>query len=114
MFTDPASLQTISEYDSVSESEDERRLPDVDLDDLAKRRFLIIKKSPVSPAASARLYMLHKDSPKSFSRESYPARPLAVLLEPMRSEMLVLDTNNYPTKIAISTKCNLASISNNF
>uniref|UniRef100_A0A8C3UHD3 LIM domain 7 n=1 Tax=Catharus ustulatus TaxID=91951 RepID=A0A8C3UHD3_CATUS len=49
--TNPASLQIIYEYDSGSDSEDERRLPDLVLDDLANRRFLV-KKSPVSSPKS--------------------------------------------------------------
>ncbi|CAN8196183.1 unnamed protein product [Coccothraustes coccothraustes] len=83
--TNPASLQIIYEYDSGSDSEDERRLPDVVLDDLANRRFLV-KKSPVSSAAPGHHFMLHNDSPKSCSRESYPAGPLAAMLEPLSNQ----------------------------
>ncbi|XP_041885574.1 LIM domain only protein 7 isoform X4 [Corvus kubaryi] len=83
--TNPASLQIISEYDSGSDSEDERRLPDVVLDDLANRRFLV-KKSPVSSAAPGHHFMLRNDSPKSCSRESYPAGPLAAMLEPLSNQ----------------------------
>ncbi|XP_041327149.1 LIM domain only protein 7 isoform X4 [Pyrgilauda ruficollis] len=83
--TNPASLQIIYEYDSGSDSEDERRLPDVVLDDLANRRFLV-KKSPVSSAAPGRHFMLRNDSPKSCSRESYPAGPLAAMLEPLSNQ----------------------------
>ncbi|KAM6097541.1 LIM domain only protein 7 [Chlamydotis macqueenii] len=83
--TDPASLQMIYEYDSGSDSEDERRLPDVVMDDLAKRRFLV-KKSPVSSTAPGHHFMLHNDSPKSCSRESYPAGPLAAMLEPLSNQ----------------------------
>ncbi|XP_074391653.1 LIM domain only protein 7 isoform X17 [Zonotrichia albicollis] len=83
--TNPASLQIIYEYDSGSDSEDERRLPDVVLDDLANRRFLV-KKSPVSSAAPGHHFMLHNDSPKSCSRESCPAGPLAAMLEPLSNQ----------------------------
>ncbi|XP_025976624.2 LIM domain only protein 7 isoform X10 [Dromaius novaehollandiae] len=85
--TNPASLQMIYDYDSGSDSEDERRLPDVVMDDLAKRRFLI-QKSPVSSAAPGRHFMLRNDSPKSCSQESYPATrgPLATMLEPLSNQ----------------------------
>ncbi|XP_065437157.1 LIM domain only protein 7 isoform X15 [Chrysemys picta bellii] len=83
-FTNPASLQ-IYEYESGSDSEDERRLPDVVMDDLAKRRFLI-KKSSVSSAAPGHLYILHKDSSKSCLQQNYPAGPLAAVLEPMSNQ----------------------------
>ncbi|XP_030319273.1 LIM domain only protein 7 isoform X1 [Calypte anna] len=79
--TNPASLQMIYEYESGSDSEDERRLPDVVMDDLANRRFLV-KKSPVSSAAPGHHFMLHNDSPKSCSQDSYPAGQLAAMLEP--------------------------------
>ncbi|XP_071662427.1 LIM domain only protein 7 isoform X19 [Patagioenas fasciata] len=81
--TNPAPLQMIYEYDSGSDSEDERRLPDLVMDDLANRRFLV-KKSPVSSAAPGHHFVLHNDSPKSCSQESYPAGPLAAMLEPQR------------------------------
>ncbi|XP_053867470.1 LIM domain only protein 7 isoform X8 [Malaclemys terrapin pileata] len=84
-FTNPASLQMIYEYESGSDSEDERRLPDVVMDDLAKRRFLI-KKSSVSSAAPGHLYILHKDSSKSCLQQNYPAGPLAAVLEPMSNQ----------------------------
>lgn len=80
----------IYEYDSGSESEDERRLPDLVMDDLANRRFLV-RKSPVSSAAPGHRFVLHNDSPKSCSQESYPAGPLAAKLEPLRSEILIQD-----------------------
>ncbi|XP_016155592.1 PREDICTED: LIM domain only protein 7 isoform X7 [Ficedula albicollis] len=83
--TNPASLQIIYEYDSGSDSEEERRLPDLVLDDLANRRFLV-KKSPVSSAAPGHHFMLRNDSPKSCSRESYPAGPLAAMLEPLSNQ----------------------------
>ncbi|XP_041275827.1 LIM domain only protein 7 isoform X7 [Onychostruthus taczanowskii] len=83
--TNPASLQIIYEYGSGSDSEDERRLPDVVLDDLANRRFLV-KKSPVSSAAPGHHFMLRNDSPKSCSRERYPAGPLAAMLEPLSNQ----------------------------
>ncbi|XP_074420024.1 LIM domain only protein 7 isoform X1 [Larus michahellis] len=83
--TNPASLQMIYEYDSGSDSEDERRLPDVVMDDLAKRRFLV-KKSPVSSAAPGHHFMLRNDPPKSCSQESYPAGPLAAMLEPLSNQ----------------------------
>ncbi|XP_058687159.1 LIM domain only protein 7 isoform X10 [Poecile atricapillus] len=83
--TNPASLQIIYEYDSGSDSEDERRLPDIVLDDLANRRFLV-KKSPVSSAAPGHRFMLRNDSPKSCSQESYPAGPLAAMLEPLSNQ----------------------------
>ncbi|KAM6291745.1 LIM domain only protein 7 isoform 3-T3 [Porphyrio hochstetteri] len=83
--TNPASLQMIYEYDSGSDSEDERRLPDVVMDDLAKRRFLV-KKSPVSSAAPGHHFVLRNDSPKSCSQESYPAGPLATVLEPLSNQ----------------------------
>ncbi|KAJ7404779.1 LIM domain only protein 7 isoform X1 [Willisornis vidua] len=89
--TNPASLQMIYEYDSGSDSEDERRLPDLVLDDLANRRFLV-KKSPVSSAAApGHHFVLRNDSPKSCSQDSYPAGPLAAMLEPLRSEILIQD-----------------------
>ncbi|KAM6317133.1 LIM domain only protein 7 [Aegotheles albertisi] len=81
----PASLQMIYDYDSGSDSEDERRLPDVVMDDLAKRRFLV-KKSPVSSATPGHHFMLRNDSPKSCSQESYPAGPLAAMLEPLSNQ----------------------------
>ncbi|XP_014821352.1 PREDICTED: LIM domain only protein 7 isoform X7 [Calidris pugnax] len=83
--TNPASFQMIYEYDSGSDSEDERRLPDVVMDDLAKRRFLV-KKSPVSSAAPGHHFMLRNDPPKSCSQESYPAGPLAAMLEPLSNQ----------------------------
>ncbi|XP_069736258.1 LIM domain only protein 7 isoform X5 [Phaenicophaeus curvirostris] len=83
--TNPASIQMIYEYDSGSDSEDERRLPDVVMDDLANRRFLV-KKSPVSSAAPGHHFMLHNDSPKSCSKENYPAGPLAAMLEPLSNQ----------------------------
>lgn len=99
--TNPASLQMIYEYDSGSDSEAERRLPDVVMDDLAKRRFLV-KKSPVSSAAPGHHFVLRNDSPKSCSQESYPAGPLAAMLEPLRSEILIQDPVNYCiTQIAV-------------
>ncbi|XP_074845002.1 LIM domain only protein 7 isoform X2 [Carettochelys insculpta] len=105
-FTNPASLQMIYEYDSGSDSEDERRLPDVVMDDLAKRRFLI-KKSPVSSAAPGHLDILHKDTPKSCLQQSYPAGPLAAVLEPMsnqrRQRHLDLKVESKP-KVNISSK----------
>ncbi|KAI6078595.1 LIM domain only protein 7 isoform X8 [Aix galericulata] len=88
--TNPASLQMIYEYDSGSDSEDERRLPDVVMDDLAKRRFLV-KKSPVSYAAPGHHFMLHNDSSKSCSQENDPAGPLAAMFKPLRSEILTQD-----------------------
>nr|XP_038040078.1 LIM domain only protein 7 isoform X18 [Anas platyrhynchos] len=81
--TNPASLQMIYEYDSGSDSEDERKLPDVVMDDLAKRRFLV-KKSPVSSAAPGHHFMLRNDSSKSCSQENDPAGPLAAMLKPLR------------------------------
>ncbi|XP_075774985.1 LIM domain only protein 7 isoform X3 [Pelodiscus sinensis] len=105
-FTNPASVQMIYEYDSGSDSEDERRLPDVVMDDLAKRRFLI-KKSPVSSAAPGHLYILHKDSSKSCLQQSYPAGPLSAVLEPMsnqrRQRHLDPKEENKP-KVNISSK----------
>ncbi|XP_069658640.1 LIM domain only protein 7 isoform X16 [Haliaeetus albicilla] len=83
--TNPASLQMIYEYGSGSDSEDERRVPDVVMDDLAKRRFLV-KKSPVSSAAPGHRFVLRNDSPKSCSQESYPAGPLAAMLEPLSNQ----------------------------
>ncbi|KAM7131517.1 LOW QUALITY PROTEIN: LIM domain only protein 7 [Ciconia maguari] len=83
--TNPTSLQMIYEYDSGSDSEAERRLPDVVMDDLAKRRFLV-KKSPVSSAAPGHPFVLRNDSPKSCSQESYPAGPLAAMLEPLSNQ----------------------------
>nr|XP_032603837.2 LIM domain only protein 7 isoform X13 [Taeniopygia guttata] len=83
--TNPASLEIIYEYDSSSDSEDERRLPDIVLDDLANRRFLV-KKSPVSSGAPGHHFMLRNDSSKSCSRESYPAGPLAAMLEPLSNQ----------------------------
>uniref|UniRef100_A0A8C3CVU7 LIM domain 7 n=1 Tax=Cairina moschata TaxID=8855 RepID=A0A8C3CVU7_CAIMO len=85
--TNPASFQMIYEYDSGSDSEDERRLPDVVMDDLAKRRFLV-KKSPVSSAAPGHHFMLRNDSSKSCSQENDPAGPLAAMLKPLRSKSL--------------------------
>ncbi|XP_065482801.1 LIM domain only protein 7 isoform X2 [Caloenas nicobarica] len=91
--TNPASLQMIYEYDSGSDSEEERRLPDLVMDDLANRRFLV-KKSPVSSAAPGHHFVLRNDSPKSCSQESYPAGPLAAMLEPQsnRRRQRDLDT----------------------
>ncbi|KAM9300389.1 LIM domain only protein 7 [Morus bassanus] len=83
--TNPASLQMIYEYDSGSDSEAERRLPDVVMDDLAKRRFLV-KKSSVSSAAPGHHFVLRNDSTKSCSQESYPAGPLAAMLEPLSNQ----------------------------
>ncbi|KAM6438544.1 LIM domain only protein 7 isoform 2-T2 [Rhynochetos jubatus] len=83
--TNPASLQMIYEYDSDSDSEDERRLPDVVMDDLAKRRFLV-KKSPVSSVPPGHRFALRNDPPKSCSQESYPAGPLAPMLEPLSNQ----------------------------
>ncbi|XP_040440159.1 LIM domain only protein 7 isoform X9 [Falco naumanni] len=83
--TNPASLQMIYECDSGSDSEDERRLPDVVMDDLAKRRFLV-RKSPVSSAAPGHHFMLRNDSPKSCSQENYPDGPLAAMLEPLSNQ----------------------------
>ncbi|NXD70051.1 LMO7 protein, partial [Eolophus roseicapillus] len=57
--TDPASLQMIYEYDSGSDSEDERRLPDLVMDDLANRRFLV-KKSPCCKS-KPNVYQIHCD-----------------------------------------------------
>ncbi|XP_009073849.1 PREDICTED: LIM domain only protein 7 [Acanthisitta chloris] len=75
----------IYEYDSGSDSEDERRLPDLVLDDLANRRFLV-KKGPVSSPAPGHQFMLRNDSPKSCSQENYPAGPLAAMLEPLSNQ----------------------------
>jgi len=80
----------VYEYDSGSDSEDERRMPDVVMDDLAKRRFLV-QKSPVSSAAPGHHFVLRNDSPKSCSQENYSAGPLAAMLEPLRSEILIQD-----------------------
>ncbi|KAM8819775.1 LIM domain only protein 7 [Eudromia elegans] len=81
----PASLQMLYDYDSDSESEDERRLPDVVMDDLAKRRFLI-QKGPVSSAAPGRHFALRNGPAKSCSQGSYPAGPLAAMLEPLSNQ----------------------------
>ncbi|XP_065600122.1 LIM domain only protein 7 isoform X3 [Cyrtonyx montezumae] len=75
----------IYDYDSGSDSEDERRMPDVVMDDLAKRRFLV-QKSPVSSAASGHHFVLRNDSPKSCSQESYSSGPLAAMLEPLSNQ----------------------------
>uniref|UniRef100_A0A8V0X916 LIM domain 7 n=1 Tax=Gallus gallus TaxID=9031 RepID=A0A8V0X916_CHICK len=83
--TNPASLQMVYEYDSGSDSEDERRMPDVVMDDLAKRRFLV-QKSPVSSAAPGHHFVLRNDSPKSCSQENYSAGPLAAMLEPLSNQ----------------------------
>ena len=80
----------VYEYDSGSDSEDERRMPDVVMDDLAKRRFLV-QKSPVSSAAPGHHFVLRNDSPKSCSQENYSAGPLAAMLQRLRSEILIQD-----------------------
>uniref|UniRef100_A0A803XQS4 LIM domain 7 n=1 Tax=Meleagris gallopavo TaxID=9103 RepID=A0A803XQS4_MELGA len=82
--TNPASLQ-IYEYDSGSDSEDGKRMPDVVMDDLAKRRFLV-QKSPVSSPAPGHHFVLRSDSPKSCSQENYSAGPLAAVLEPLSNQ----------------------------
>ncbi|XP_042722332.1 LIM domain only protein 7 isoform X5 [Lagopus leucura] len=83
--TNPASLQMIYEYDSGSDSEDGKRMPDLVMDDLANRRFLV-QKSPVSSTAPGHHFMLHNDSPKSCSQENYSAGPLAAVLEPQSNQ----------------------------
>ncbi|XP_048789251.1 LIM domain only protein 7 isoform X10 [Lagopus muta] len=81
--TNPASLQMIYEYDSGSDSEDGKRMPDLVMDDLANRRFLV-QKSPVSSTAPGHHFVLRDDSPKSCSQENYSPGPLAAVLEPLR------------------------------
>lgn len=78
----------IYEYDSGSDSEDGKRMPDLVMDDLANRRFLV-QKSPVSSTAPGHHFMLRNDSPKSCSQENYSAGPLAAVLEPLRLEILI-------------------------
>ncbi|XP_064911872.1 LIM domain only protein 7 isoform X21 [Columba livia] len=101
--TNPASLQMIYEYDSGSDSEDERRLPDLVMDDLANRRFLV-KKSPVSSAAPGHHFVLRNDSPKSCSQESYPAGPLAAMLEPQSQFSLLQALQKYSDYLSSETK----------
>ncbi|XP_071662397.1 LIM domain only protein 7 isoform X14 [Patagioenas fasciata] len=101
--TNPAPLQMIYEYDSGSDSEDERRLPDLVMDDLANRRFLV-KKSPVSSAAPGHHFVLHNDSPKSCSQESYPAGPLAAMLEPQSQFSLLQALQKYSDYLSSETK----------
>ncbi|XP_038039927.2 LIM domain only protein 7 isoform X14 [Anas platyrhynchos] len=101
--TNPASLQMIYEYDSGSDSEDERRLPDVVMDDLAKRRFLV-KKSPVSSAAPGHHFMLRNDSSKSCSQENDPAGPLAAMLKPLSQFSLLQALQKYSDYLSSETK----------
>ncbi|XP_040395938.1 LIM domain only protein 7 isoform X15 [Cygnus olor] len=103
--TNPASLQMIYEYDSGSDSEDERRLPDVVMDDLAKRRFLV-KKSPVSSAAPGHHFMLRNDSSKSCSQENDPAGPLAAMLEPLSNQRR---QRQLDTKVENKPRVNISS-----
>ncbi|XP_048789248.1 LIM domain only protein 7 isoform X7 [Lagopus muta] len=83
--TNPASLQMIYEYDSGSDSEDGKRMPDLVMDDLANRRFLV-QKSPVSSTAPGHHFVLRDDSPKSCSQENYSPGPLAAVLEPLSNQ----------------------------
>nr|XP_038039927.1 LIM domain only protein 7 isoform X14 [Anas platyrhynchos] len=101
--TNPASLQMIYEYDSGSDSEDERKLPDVVMDDLAKRRFLV-KKSPVSSAAPGHHFMLRNDSSKSCSQENDPAGPLAAMLKPLSQFSLLQALQKYSDYLSSETK----------
>uniref|UniRef100_A0A8B9UNQ6 LIM domain 7 n=1 Tax=Anas zonorhyncha TaxID=75864 RepID=A0A8B9UNQ6_9AVES len=103
--TNPASLQMIYEYDSGSDSEDERRLPDVVMDDLAKRRFLV-KKSPVSSAAPGHHFMLRNDSSKSCSQENDPAGPLAAMLKPLSNQRR---QRQLDTKVENKPRVNISS-----
>ena len=88
-FSNPASYQKeVYGSESGSDSEEERRLPDVVLDDLANRRFQM-KKRPEG-------FISKSISPKSCSPIFSPADPLATGLYRMtRSEKFLLDWNVY-------------------
>lgn len=79
-FSNAASCQKeVYGSESGSDSEDERRLPDVVLDDLANRRFQV-KKRP-------ECFISKTTSPSSYSQRFSPADPLATgLYELTRSE----------------------------
>lgn len=86
-FSNPASYQKeVYSSGSGSDSEEDRRLPDVVLDDLANRRFH--KKKRLEGVIS------QTTSPKSGSRFFPPTDPLATgLYKLTRSEKLLLDRN---------------------
>ncbi|NXS69050.1 LMO7 protein, partial [Pandion haliaetus] len=74
--------------DSDTDSELPFKMHDSHKDDRSYRRISV---SPVSSAAPEHRFVLRNDSPKSCSQESYPAGPLAAMLEPLRSEILIQD-----------------------
>lgn len=88
-FSNPDSYQKeVYGSESGSDSEEERRLPDIVLDDLANRRFQM-KKRPEG-------FISKSISPKSCAPIFSPADPLATGLYRMtRSEKFLLDWNVY-------------------
>ncbi|XP_053753650.1 LIM domain only protein 7 isoform X13 [Panthera pardus] len=92
-FSNAASCQKeVYGSESGSDSEDERRLPDVVLDDLANRRFQV-KKRP-------ECFTSKTTSPSSYSQRFSPADPLATgLYELTSNERRTWGTNveNWPT-----------------
>lgn len=86
-FSNPASYQKeVYGSESGSDSEEERRLPDVVLDDLANRRFQV-RKRPEG-------FISKTTSPKSCSQIFSPADALATgLYRLTRSEKFLLDRN---------------------
>uniref|UniRef100_A0A667FF56 LIM domain 7 n=1 Tax=Lynx canadensis TaxID=61383 RepID=A0A667FF56_LYNCA len=92
-FSNAASCQKeVYGSESGSDSEDERRLPDVVLDDLANRRFQV-KKRP-------ECFISKTTSPSSYSQRFSPADPLATgLYELTSNERRTWGTNveNWPT-----------------
>ncbi|XP_045666996.1 LIM domain only protein 7 isoform X9 [Ursus americanus] len=92
-FSNPACCQKeVYGSESGSDSEDERRLPDIVLDDLANRRFRV-KKRP-------ECFISKTTSPSSCSQKFPPADPLATgLYELTSNERRTWGTNveNWPT-----------------
>ncbi|XP_058538624.1 LIM domain only protein 7 isoform X5 [Neofelis nebulosa] len=92
-FSNAASCQKeVYGSESGSDSEDERKLPDVVLDDLANRRFQV-KKRP-------ECFISKTTSPSSYSQRFSPADPLATgLYELTSNERRTWGTNveNWPT-----------------
>lgn len=88
-FSNPASRQEeVYDSESGSDAEDERRLPDVVLDDLAYRRFQMKKR----PERCISKTISPNSCPQMFS----PADPLATgAYKLMRSEKFLLDWNVY-------------------
>ncbi|XP_056663305.1 LIM domain only protein 7 isoform X3 [Monodelphis domestica] len=87
-----SNLMVVCDYDSGSDSENERRLPDIILDDLANRRFRVKKRHERS-SAPRQLSILKTSLPKSCSQKLSTTDPLATgFKDPMSKQRRNWDT----------------------